>query len=767
MTVDKNRLSVGFQIRSLFLKCYGSLRGFASHVADIITVSVVISFFAGLAVAYFPALYERSLDSVCKWDGVFEHYGPCKLRANEEKLRKANKLLFEQGRGNEALALFQQLSEDDHPIAIGMVAFIKGTGFSGLERDLDAAREIAKSVRNELATGEPENGQQLFLQATIEHFLDGDPELSLENFIKLREAASRGFSHASYVVAVQYFNGGAVKASRDRFFDNMLVAAEAEHVLAMEAIGDAFRNGIGTDPSPSSARKWYERASTAGSSTSQRKIGEMVAEGLIGEGGLGASVSIFEVAGSMGDALSSVLAERIKFDLGLTDEPSEVILKKLSEFADQEIAEANFLLGHVWLNGYLTNSKQTFDIERDPKLAATYFERSLPTSNNAHVFLAEIYSGMHSSTTVDFALAAEHAQKCIDSSSKYSMGCKALLAWLNLEGLGVPKDIGKAEALAREEYEAGGVFGAVTLSNAIKVRAGENDKSANQERLTVLLDAIEKVPTHAHAHLHLAWLYELGPPGIQHNQELAYEHFRISADYGIPVASCNTGFCLLKGNGTEKDVAAAIPYLEAAAREGLVPPLKHLFEVLETESGHDLTRDRLYQIRDEGLERLKSKALQSACTANALGKRYEKGELLESIDLSEANRWYEVSATLGSLSGKYNYGRLNTGHIFERRNPGDGLRALEDAVELGSAEAALWLAYLYLNGDIVDEDEVTAKSWLNEAEELGAAIDDQLILSELPSSWVLAFQGRVMGCDGSISERDLLEDVTGIASLSE
>lgn len=187
------------------------------------------------------------------------------------------------------------------------------------------------------------------------------------------------------------------------------------------------------------------------------------------------------------------------------------------------------------------------------------------------------------------------------------------------------------------------------------------------------------------------------------------------ADAGNVKASREVADRYLTGrDGTPKNPAAAIKYLETVAQSGDVASMATVGQ-LYASGGNGVQPD--YKRAMDWLTKAASAGNGPAMTA--LGDLYTSGKGLSAPDPATALSWYDKAAASGDAGAMLHVGRL---HL--NANPPEYRAALQwfqKAADKGNADAAMELAHCYANGLGVRRDVEKAKAMYEQAAKSGNA----------------------------------------------
>lgn len=675
-------------------------------------------------------------------------YSMYKILINDNEARNisilADEIYFETSNGEKSVSLYEEAARSNDPYAQAMMAKIFHHGFFNQGKDEKRARDFALASLNALEAGSHDDPRYAYaLGYLFQHGIgvtkDSSRAISLYEF-----GAMEGHAPSQSILGLLYDQGIETKEDDESAFSLYLSAAEQGHRAAMLSVGLAYRFGWGINPSPQRAAEWLEKAANLGTVSAQAHLGELYEQGELGQPNLEIAENWYAQAASKGEPFSLFKSGALQWNRG----DKQAALAAFREAASQGQPDAQYNLGLMYENPSKFDPDGQLNLERDLDTSLS-FMRSAASGGSvfAQKILAGALSGGLGGKYVEFSEAFENAQKCAAANSDVQGLCQFRVAYFYEHGLGVERNL----ETAIEQYEAALVNGvaaaARNLADVFSELYGNSDILINQRRLDYLLRAVEMSPTDGSIYAKLGHLYKANLPGIPGDMELAAKAFLMAAENGSANGACNIGFCLLRGQGVEKNLEESVRWLSIAAETGLTPPLKNLYDIITNDEIVGMTIDDLAEIRDRGLARMAKRAETDGCTANLLGQRYERGDAAQR-DVYVAAKWYEKAASLGSMSGAYNFGRLNLVENMQNANPVIGLEWLKKAADEGSGAANLLLSSIHYSGNSVVADENKAMDYLLRAKKLDAPLSPEIGSQVFPDEWIIFYTGRVMSCEG-------------------
>lgn len=424
---------------------------------------------------------------------------------------------------------------------------------------------------------------------------------------------------------------------------------------------------------------------------------------------------------------------------------------------DDFIEPADVVLHAEWSKQYKLARKCLFGSENRP-----------PDFLQAHrLFLLEAELGnalaMH-----DLGRMCADGLGCeIDTEASHSWYAKALTGFLSAEeekptayieyrigkmyasGLGTEQDYAQAAAWFAKAVAQNHKYAQYSLGSLTYRGDGVSQDYAEALRLYDL-SAAQGNP---YADYELAKMYRDGV-GTAVLPELSTRHFRaaFSGFYQLEQDSHDDklqyrlGQMLYTGTGTEKDVQAAIGYLEQSAQLGNVNAQYLLGKVcLETgsgdpaqavawmskaaEAGNAAAQYSLGKLYCDGahVDKDIAKAVsfftaaagqENEYAAYQLGRLYLSGEDI-TRNVPEAIKWLTMSSDLGNAYAQYALAKLYLAGEDVPKNIPEAIRLLTLSAEQKNEFAAYQLGKLYLKGEDVPKDTEAAIRWLTASAEQG------------------------------------------------
>jgi len=233
------------------------------------------------------------------------------------------------------------------------------------------------------------------------------------------------------------------------------------------------------------------------------------------------------------------------------------------------------------------------------------------------------------------------------ANAGYADGMNSYAVCLS-DGKGQIENPEKALELFAKAAELGHAGAKVNLGAALFADATVGEEGKKKKAFELFVEAAASGSDAARNALGECYLYG---DGVEPNLEKAFEYFEKAAAQGLPDAKFNLGRCYYNGRGVCEDKAKALALYEEASRLGL----------------------------DDATTRL--------------GRCYHYGEGVEE-NKERATALYEKAAANGDALASYLLGNC----YFDAGKKTEAIERYEEAVALGSADAATRLAFCYRYG---------------------------------------------------------------------
>ena len=447
------------------------------------------------------------------------------------------------------------------------------------------------------------------------------------------------------------------------------------------------------------------------------------------------------------------------FPRTIPQEERAIAIEELTPYAEQNIAEAQMLLGGILMESkdhdsqmkgieliktaekggdklayylrafgflYGAGAKQDYD-EAEKRMLECYHDYGEEAASN----LAELYSSFPEKS--DYKKAFEYATIAAENDDKDGY---QTLGYLYLNGFGVKKDYN----LALDNYKMAAALGDETSLNQIGIiYMGSDDFESNPEQTFYWFKEAAKKGDDMGLY-NLGYCYKNGI-GVTEDNEKAAECFKKAAELGNADAMCELGGyyrfvlfdpskakmwyqkaadlghvdainelgdCYAVGFGVAEDAEKAVEYYQKAADLGHVDAMYNLGNCYA--NGNGVAEDA-----EKAVEYYKKAAdLGHVDAINELGYCCAVGYGLAE-DTEKAVEYYKKAADLGKIDALFGLGIIceNNGNFAE------AVTYYTQAAEKGVPGAYLNLGKCYLEGKGVTQDLAKAEELINKAEELG------------------------------------------------
>ena len=697
------------------------------------------------------ALYSGNIEKITGVKPVvyiLEAFGKVtdEKRSNELS-QEADRLYFETSQGQQSVAIYQEAAELGNPYAKAVLAKIYHHGLFEVGENQEYAAALALEAFPELestATSDPTSAYALGY--LFEHGIGVNPAPKTA-VMHYAYGAKSGHAPSQNLLSAALGDGKIVAEDKKAALSWGLAAAKQGHKGAMRSTGIAYRFGWGASPNVETAVFWLTKAAQLNEEHAQAHLAEIYEFGELGQPDLTQAEHWYSQAAAQGEPYSLMKTGSFRWNRGGDKLLAYNELKEAAELGSS-LAQLNMARFVARPENFDPDGK--IGIKKNYDLSVEYYRKAAASGLvEALDELSAVQIGAYGPEFVDFTSAFENATKCANEISNLMAICKFRLAYLNENGFGTEKNLGEAELLYDLAYNEGIALAGLELSDLLEEKYGVNDVSINLRRLDLLLGAIELEPKNSSLHAALGHLYRANLKGVDGGMTKAADAFEIAAQLGSLNGACNLGFCYLHGNGRPQNFEEAIKWMTIAAETGLLPPLKNLYALAESDIDVKITVDQVNRIRNKGLQTYISRAKTEDCIANSLAQRYERGDVIDR-NLNAAVVWYLKAAELGSSSGAYNYARMTLfDNALETVNPLESRKWLEMAARNGSGPANLLLAIAHYKGKFGEPDTSRSEHYFRLAKDMGVPLL-QDAREALPAEWVSYYTGRVMSCEGDL-----------------
>ncbi|MFT9078567.1 MobP2 family relaxase [Ethanoligenens sp.] len=584
----------------------------------------------------------------------------------------------------------------------------------GTPADAKKAKEYLKQGANIFWTDEYK-AARAYLYGSKKVEQDFSTALSL-----LKEEAEKGNAFAMCDVGRIYESGLGIDPDPDmaaRYYTEGLSALLAVEENGHDAylqyrIGKMYRFGKGTEPNDVTAAEWFEKSAAQGNQFAQYSLGGMCYRGQGVEQNFETALEYYEAAAEQGNAFAAYeLGEMYHDGIGTAPNVSEserFFQQAFDGFV--KIEEKNpddkiqYRLGKMLETGTGTT--------KDPDDAVRYYEKSAKLKNpNAQYALARIYLASQDITKVKQAimwLKKSAAQQ--NPYARYTLG--KLLA----DGK-VIKQNSKAALICFTSIADNNPYAAYTAAKMYRDGIG-TEKSAEQAdkhftRAFQSFTAAENETPDANLEYRLATMLLAGE-GCERNPEQAVAYLNAACEKEHPSAQYMLGKMYLKGDVVAKDEKQAFRHIQSAADND------HPHAAYTT---GQLYRDGIGTEKDE---RAAQKYFKIAFEAYQKGEKEEPAPATEyrlgmmllvgegcPKDAKAAVVYLDLAAGKGQEYAQYALGRLYLTSEDVPKDVDKAVSYLDASAAQGNQFAQYALGRLYLTGEDVPKDVDKAIGYLD------------------------------------------------------
>ena len=250
----------------------------------------------------------------------------------------------------------------------------------------------------------------------------------------------------------------------------------------------------------------------------------------------------------------------------------------------------------------------------------------------------------------DLGKAVELYQKAADQGNPLAQNN---LGWLYQNGQGVPKDLKKAVELYQKAADQGNAFGQNNLGWLYQ--NGQGVPKDLKKAVELYQKAVDQ--GNALAQTNLGWLYQSGQ-GVPKDFKKAAELYQKAADQGNAFAQNSLGWLYENGQGVPKDLRKAAELYQKAADQGNAVAQANLGWLYENGQGVPKDLGKAAEISRKAAELYQKAADQGdAFAQNNLGWLYQNGQGVPK-DLEKAAELYQKAADQENASAQLNLGWL-------------------------------------------------------------------------------------------------------------
>jgi TPR repeat protein/CHAT domain-containing protein len=366
------------------------------------------------------------------------------------------------------------------------------------------------------------------------------------------KAAAQGNSQALNELGVFYENGLGVEKDLQKAAEYYEQSAEAGYVFAQNNLGRFYLFGKGVDRNPAIAAKWLSAAADQGSALAQNELGWLYQTGTgVTRDDLKA-VELYKKSAVQNFTPAEVnLAWMYANGRGVSKDKSEA-LKWYAMAADAGHAGAQNLLGQMYQNGDGVTQDDTKAFELYKKSAAQGF--AIGEAN-----LGLMYANGRG-VIQDKAEAAKWYATAADHGNAWAQN---QLGLMYQNGDGVTQDDTKAFELYKKSAAQGFAIGETNLGWMYANGRGViQDKAEAAKWYATAADH-----GNAWAQNQLGRLYQTGTD-VSQDDTKAFELYKKSAAQGFASGEANLGWMYANGRGVTEDKAEAAKWYAMSAKHG-------------------------------------------------------------------------------------------------------------------------------------------------------------------------------------------------------
>jgi TPR repeat protein/serine/threonine protein kinase len=277
------------------------------------------------------------------------------------------------------------------------------------------------------------------------------------------------------------------------------------------------------------------------------------------------------------------------------------------------------------------------------------------------------------------------------------------------EGVGVPKDYGKAMRWYRKAADAGNADAMHNIGWLYHKGLGvSQDYTEAMKWYRKAADA-----GNAMAMNNIGVLYQNGW-GVSRDYTEAMRWFRKAADAGNAMAMNNIGWLYQNGWGVSQDYTEAMRWYRKAADAGNATAMRNIGRFYQ--NGWSVLQDYT-----EAMKWYRKAAdAGNALAMNEIGWLYQNGWGV-SQDYTEAMKWYRKAADAGDTDAMCLIGVLYQNGWGVSQDYTEAMRWYRKAADAGNAAAMNQIGWLYHKGLGVSQDYTEAMKWYRKAADAGNA----------------------------------------------
>lgn len=521
------------------------------------------------------------------------------------------------------------------------------------------------------------------------------------------------YEQEQYAEALAYFRKVAVKEGMYELQDD-----------ACHLMGVMVYNGIGCEQNADSAIFWLKRGADRFESAECASFLANIYESEEHKD-MPQAVKYYRMANEYGDTTALVNLGRLYANNGNNDRAAECF----QQMIDNGQADGYFWLGMLYESAGDSKTCNEYLVKGDKK-----------GSRMCSEVLGTIYEFGMDGNKVDCKKAAKYYERSGSSKSLYRLG----LFYLNGDlGKKKDKDIAKGMELVSRAADEGLIDAIYAMGYCYET--GRNVDTVDHVKAVSYYKQLADNDI-ASGQFKMGLYYELGDGGLEADSTKAIEYYQKAADQGHGEAMCYlgdfyrigqylpmdkakafelytqaheageetgtyyVGRSYLEGCGVEVDTIAAIPYLKAAAAQGVGNAAYKMADIYNFgRAGVPADGDSALHYYVMGHEN------GSGDASNFLGRL-----LLNEQNYSQAFEYFYVAAQRGNVDGTISFAVMLQQGIGVDADPATAYRVFENcARSSGDSRAYCQLGIACLQGNGCPEDEALGKAYLDTAAGMG------------------------------------------------
>ncbi|MFT9075991.1 relaxase MobL [Ethanoligenens sp.] len=517
------------------------------------------------------------------------------------------------------------------------------------------------------------------------------------------KSADQGNQFAQYSLGGMYYRGQGVEQDFARAFELYGASAEKDNAFAAYELGKMYHDGIGTVPDVAESEHCFEQAFAGFAAIEkanpddkiQYRLGKMLETGTGTSKDMVAAVRYYEKSAKLKNPNAQYALARIYLTSQDTAKVKQAIMW-LKKSAVQQNPYARYTLGKLLADGKV--------IKQNHKAALICFRSIADTNPYAAYTAAKMYRdgiGTENSTeqadkyfTVAFQSFTAAENETPDANLEYR------LATMLLSGEGCNQN--SAQAVAYLDLAAGKEHPSAQYMLGKMYLKGDVVAKDEKQAFRLIKSAADN--DHPHAAYTTGQMSRDGI-GTEKDEQAAQRYFQKAfeayrkgeKEEPVPAIEYRLGMMLLVGEGCQKNVKAAVAYLDLAAGKGHESAQYALGRLYLT--GEDFSKDV-----GKAVGYLDASAAQGNQYAQyALGRLYLTGEDLPK-DVGKAVGYLDASAAQGNQFAQYALGRLYLTGEDLPKDVGKAVGHLDASAAQGNQYAQYSLGVFYLDGKEVPKD---------------------------------------------------------------